>query len=132
MTYEEMKANYKFTLKNYPSVSALFENKNIICTTTREMKNGSRWISSSATEEVIIFNLFVFLFTYPSKISADTNVLPLKEISPSKSEFLNGFVVEVRDVLNGLAIFWFRFKPTLFTLAIQFLSYFSEFFTYIG
>ena len=58
MTYEEMKANYKFTLKNYPSVSALFENKNIICTTTREMKNGSRWISSSATEEVIDYEFY--------------------------------------------------------------------------
>ena len=58
MTYEEMKANYKFTLKNYPSVSALFENKNIICTTTREIKNGSRWISSSATEEVIDYEFY--------------------------------------------------------------------------
>lgn len=53
MTYEEMKANYKFTLKNYPTVSAVFENKNIICTTTREMKNGSRWTVENTTTETI-------------------------------------------------------------------------------
>ena len=53
MTYEEMKANYKFTLKNYPSVSAVFEAKNIICTTTREIKNGSRWTVENTTTETI-------------------------------------------------------------------------------
>ena len=53
MTYEEMKANYKFTLKNYPSVSTVFETKNIICTTTREMKNGSRWTVENTTTETI-------------------------------------------------------------------------------
>ena len=53
MTYDEMKREYKFTLKNYPSVSAVFEAKNIICTTTREIKNGSRWTSENATTEKI-------------------------------------------------------------------------------
>ena len=65
MTYEEMKANYKFTLKNYPSVSALFENKNIICTTTREIKNGSRWTVENTTTETIdgeyYFNCLEFI-----------------------------------------------------------------------
>ena len=53
MTYDEMKREYKFTLKNYPAVSNLFEAKNIICTTTREIKNGSRWTSENATTEKI-------------------------------------------------------------------------------
>ena len=53
MTYDEMKKEYKFTLKNYPAVSNLFENKNITCTTTREMKNGSRWTSENVTTEKI-------------------------------------------------------------------------------
>lgn len=53
MTYDEMKANYKFTLKNYPSVSSLFENKNIIVRTTREMKNGSRWTVENTTTETV-------------------------------------------------------------------------------
>ena len=53
MTYEEMKANYKFTLKNYPAVSNLFESKNIICTTTKELKNGSRWTAENTTTEKI-------------------------------------------------------------------------------
>ena len=53
MTYDEMKKEYKFTLKNYPSVSAVFEAKNIICTTTKELKNGSRWAAENATTEKI-------------------------------------------------------------------------------
>ena len=53
MTYDEMKREYKFTLKNYPSASAVFEAKNIICTTTREMKNGSRWTVENTTTETI-------------------------------------------------------------------------------
>ena len=53
MTYDEMKKEYKFTLKNYPSVSTVFETKNIVCTTTREMKNGSRWTVENTTTETI-------------------------------------------------------------------------------
>lgn len=53
MTYEEMKKEYKFTLKNYPAVSAVFEAKNIICTTIREIKNGSRWTAENTTSETV-------------------------------------------------------------------------------
>ena len=53
MTYDEMKREYKFTLKNYPAVSNLFEAKNIICTTTREIKNGSRWKAENTTTKKI-------------------------------------------------------------------------------
>ena len=53
MTYDEMKKEYKFTLKNYPAVSAVFEAKNIICTTTKELKNGSHWTAENTTTETI-------------------------------------------------------------------------------
>ena len=53
MTYDEMKREYKFTLKNYPAVSNLFESTNIICTTTKEIKNGSRWTAENTTTETI-------------------------------------------------------------------------------
>lgn len=53
MTYDEMKREYKFTLKNYPAVSNLFESTNIICTTTREIKNSSRWTAENTTTETI-------------------------------------------------------------------------------
>lgn len=53
MTYDEMKREYKFTLKNYPAVSNLFESTNIICTTTKELKNGSRWTVENTTTETI-------------------------------------------------------------------------------
>ena len=59
MTYDEMKANYKFTLKNYPSVSAVFETKNIICTTTKELKNSSRWTVENTTTETIDYEYYL-------------------------------------------------------------------------
>ena len=67
------------------------------------------------------FNLLTFFGSNPSKTSANCKVLP------SKFEYLNGFVVEFLDVLNGLATLGVCVAgATLIIFAIIFLSWLSN------
>ncbi len=58
MLYKEFKATYKWMIKHYPETSGLYRDnpeKNIICTTIHQEKNGSRWTTTSETTETVDF-----------------------------------------------------------------------------